>query len=399
MLSYREKIWEKKKVVLNLIKLNPDITRSRVKELSGLSMEMTLQYIDELIDDGYVFNSGSSRATVGRRATFLRLSPDGGRFFGIGINADTVCASVVDFTGGLLYNTFFPIECGADAERVLGIVRSAADVLFEKFGNGVPVRALGLGVPGFVDRGAGVGVKYARIPGWENIRFAETFGARYGVPVYVEHTIRTAAMEYRMRPENAELDDFVYLNAGYGIVMVIFVGGRPVDGFSNGAGEVGHMHYADNGILCHCGRYGCCETEGGRPAVLRKAAERMAAGRLPELKKLMTPGLPPSPALICEAAERGDTDAARLIRETAEVIGTVAAQSVAVINPRRLVLRGDFAGCASFVGEVKSVVGRLCFPESTRLLEFDTVTGDADRIGVYAAMTGYYRQFIPGGEG
>ena len=47
---------------------------------------------------------------------------------------------------------------------------------------------------------------------------------------------------------------------------------RGTQGF---AGQVGHTHFADNGIECSCGKSGCWVTEVGSEAVMRKL---LAAG-------------------------------------------------------------------------------------------------------------------------
>ena len=48
------------------------------------------------------------------------------------------------------------------------------------------------------------------------------------------------------------------------------------------AGQVGHTHFADNGIQCGCGQQGCWVTEIGAAAIKRKltAAGVVIGGRL-----------------------------------------------------------------------------------------------------------------------
>ena len=69
MVEKRKK--ERINLVLNTIKTHPDASKTEIKKISGLSMEVVLQYIDYLTEAGLIRCSGAKaeeEAKVGRRA-------------------------------------------------------------------------------------------------------------------------------------------------------------------------------------------------------------------------------------------------------------------------------------------------------------------------------------------
>ena len=85
--------------VLNVIRENPDSSKSEIKKLSGLSMEVVLNYIDYLTQNGLIYQSGKIGDGVGRKSEIYRINPDGGRFIGIKFTAHKVSGLLMNFAG------------------------------------------------------------------------------------------------------------------------------------------------------------------------------------------------------------------------------------------------------------------------------------------------------------
>ena len=102
---------QKKKLCVNalknglrrVIRENPDSSKSEIKKLSGLSMEVVLNYIDYLTQNGLIYQSGKRGDGVGRKSEIYRINPDGGRFIGIKFTAHKVSGILMNFAGTTLY--------------------------------------------------------------------------------------------------------------------------------------------------------------------------------------------------------------------------------------------------------------------------------------------------------
>jgi len=50
-------------------------------------------------------------------------------------------------------------------------------------------------------------------------------------------------------------------------------------GKSGFSGEIGHVPFFDNEIICHCGKKGCLETEASGRALIRLFKEKIKEGQ------------------------------------------------------------------------------------------------------------------------
>ncbi|MCK4442679.1 MAG: ROK family protein [Sulfurovaceae bacterium] len=66
-------------------------------------------------------------------------------------------------------------------------------------------------------------------------------------------------------------DDIVSLFIGTGIGAGVVSGGRLINGFSNGAGEIGHIPFKQAPFLCGCGKDNCVELFSSGSAILKWA--------------------------------------------------------------------------------------------------------------------------------
>ena len=75
------------------------------------------------------------------------------------------------------------------------------------------------------------------------------------------------ALAEHLRGVGRGVDDLVYVAGEVGVGAGLIAGGRPVNGASGFAGEIGHLPFGDGTRPCHCGAKGCWETEIGAAAM------------------------------------------------------------------------------------------------------------------------------------
>lgn len=207
-------------------------------------------------------------------------------------------------------------------EQVAGLVRGYTDQAGD-----VPLRSIGLVVPGLVDEDAGVGILSANL-GWRDYPFSRMVQEATGLPVAFGHDVGLAGEAEMRLGAGRGLRDAVVVIIGTGVAGALFCDGRRVHG-GGFAGEIGHAP-TPGGLQCACGAVGCLETVASAGAIARRYTEH--TGR-------RVPGA----AEVLAAAGRGDVVARRIWTEAIEALAVVLSQLAAVLGSEAIILGGGLS--------------------------------------------------------
>ena len=114
------------------------------------------------------------------------------------------------------------------------------------------VSAIGLGVPGVVDRQNGVVYNLVNIPHWDVVPLREILEARFGVRVVIDNDANCFALGERVFGVGRQYENFVGLTLGTGLGGGIIQQGRLLADSNCGSGEFGMMPYRDNILEYYC---------------------------------------------------------------------------------------------------------------------------------------------------
>jgi predicted NBD/HSP70 family sugar kinase len=143
--------------------------------------------------------------------------------------------------------------------------------------------------------------------------------------------------------------DVLFLNLDYGIGLGILIDGKVYYGKSGFSGEMGHIPFFDNEIICHCGKKGCLETEASGQALLRLFKEKIEQG--------LTSSIIDSPAKInkirladiIEGAQNEDMLSIDLLAEIGEKIGRGIALLINIFNAEMVILGGTLVSSGDYI--------------------------------------------------
>ncbi|WP_395718890.1 ROK family protein [Prosthecobacter sp.] len=214
------------------------------KEL-GISPSTIGLYVDRLIAEGFLNESGLNQGPMGRPRRLLTTCAEAGWFAGIEFNAERIQAVGVDFSGRASAAESRPLPAEVKAELVIEEILECVQSLSRSMRG--PLLSLGLGIPGLVDAQAGVGLLYAFIPDWKDIPVSEKIGSKLKVPVILQNNLRAIALAERWFGLGHDLSHYVILGprSGFGIAMV--QGGLLVEGAHRAAGEIGRWPWPLDG--------------------------------------------------------------------------------------------------------------------------------------------------------
>ena len=368
--AYRRGKWKRR--ILQIIRTEASPSRMVVKKQSGLSMDTTLSLVEELLTEGLIEEVGMEESIhAGRKATLLRVNPEGAYFIGVRFSASGLSAVCTD----LLLETVAHVEWDFDSTpgkaEVLQGIDAAIDQLKEQLGNKVSrLRGIGIGAPGVINPETGVVERYVHIPDWQPFPLGEELGRRYGVPVWVEHGVKCTARELAERDGSRNL---MLLQISRGLNLCMVSDGVVLGGSSYLSGEIGHVYVRGWDAPCTCGRRGCLETLVSNDALRREVLENLEA--YPEIQAL---DKPLQIRDLCEAANEGSPSCRELLSRAGSALGEVLSGAVALLNPGELVLSGRLCRAEAFCQAVSRELNDHCLMESLRGLKVEF--RDSDRL-------------------
>lgn len=239
---------------------------------------------------------------------------------GVDIGGTKTAILVCGPDGSVLARTLAPTAVGAPdraADAIAGLVSGALE---QANVAAADVAAMGIGVPGRVDRDRGQ-VTLAVNLDWHELPLGPRLEARLGIPTIVDNDVRAAALGLHRRRLFGPVESLALLAIGTGISAGLVLDGVLHRGSLGLAGEIGHAIIDTDGPPCACGNRGCFEAVAAGPAIVSRTLRGWAArrnGHSPD-----TTGVPSSGTgadAVYAAAAAGDEVAREVVESTGRAI-------------------------------------------------------------------------------
>lgn len=261
-------------------------------------------------------------------------------FIGLDLGGTTLKAALVSTTGEILYETRYDTE-QERGDRLFAQMIEAALALRDHPQAGGRVAAVGVGVPGLVNRQTNRIEVLTNLPELSNIDVIGELSAAVGLPVAMDNDANAAAYaELQVGAARGRRDVF-FVTMGTGIGSGLIINGQIYRGAAGFAGEFGHMTIDPEGIECGCGNVGCLETIASGPNIVRRTRERLYRDRTSSLSRLAIPRDREFTAEdIARAAREGDEMAQVMMERTGMFLGIALAAVINLLNIEMVVMGG-----------------------------------------------------------
>ncbi|ALE05705.1 transcriptional regulator [Arthrobacter sp. ERGS1:01] len=313
--------------ILTLVHHHGSLSRAQLTRLTGLNRSTVSVLIAALTAQGLVYEAApEGEAQVGRPSPQVHPNP---AIAALAVNPeiDAVTIGLVGLGGRVLTKVRYPTERIPTAAEAVNIAAAVIAGMRGELDAKYRVVGVGVAVPGLVTAVDGV-VRHAPHLDWRNEPVAAMLAAATGYRVRAANDASLAAEAEMMFGAGAGIANLVYLNGGAsGIGGGIIADGRLLKGVSGYAGEIGHTLVRSDGTSCHCGAFGCLETEVRRAPLLEALA--LDAGEPAELVRAL--GGSADPAVTAEVH-----------RQVAH-LATALRNAVNIFNPEAVVLDGFLA--------------------------------------------------------
>ncbi|MCI0487878.1 MAG: ROK family protein [Blastocatellia bacterium] len=261
-------------------------------------------------------------------------------FIGVDLGGTRSKAALVGAAGELIHEAIIEAEePGSELMRANMIETLRALIADERAAN--RVSAIGIGVPGLVNRKTNRIELLPNQPELSQVDFATEVEKETGLPVILDNDANAAAYgELQAGAARGHKDVFfVYLGPGIGAGLII--NGQIYRGAEGFAGEFGHMTIDPEGIECACGNIGCLETIASGPNIVRRTRERLYRDRTSSLSRLALPRDREFTAEdIARAAREGDEMAQVMMERTGMFLGIALAAVINLLNVEMVVMGG-----------------------------------------------------------
>ena len=240
--------------------------------------------------------------------------------------------------------------------------------------------ASGVAVAGLVDKSTGRLTASPHLPSLRNVDARPRFENSLGMTVHVMNDATAAAFAEVQYGAARGLSHVLLITAGTGVGGGLVLNGKPYEGASGFAGEIGHAPVEPFGDACACGKHGCLETECGAYYLVGRARAAIGSGVHSSLERVD----PLDAAAIFEAARTGDSFSLKLIDRAGSALGLACAMALQILDLERIVIAGGLARSADLLlPRIRSAARARSFGEI-----FDRASFVAAELGHQAGAIG-----------
>ena len=315
--------------LLSRVHVGGPTSRATLTRETGLNRSTIGDLVGELEELGLVTESNPIVGGRSGRPSHMVVPRSENATAAVDLGVDRIAVALVGLGGEVLERRERRHHRGEHDVRhvVESLVQMVTDVLAVR----PDVRCLGLGasVPGAVRARDGL-VRFAPNLGWVDEPFTDMLRERLDLPVMTGNDANLGALAEHVRGAASGFSEVAYISGSVGIGGGFLVNGRPLEGASGYAGEIGHLLVDSNGPACRCGSIGCWEMKVGENQILTQS------GRLPG-------GGPEAVAEVIAAAAAGEERAGAVLAGVAEWLGVGLRGLINIFNPEVVVLGGSLA--------------------------------------------------------
>lgn len=255
----------KASIFRTLIRRGP-MSRVELSKQLPLSKMSVTNYINELIADGLVHETGTMTSESGRKPVLLDVSGSCPLFVSVQITRFYISVGIINCKGRFQNINMSPIEQADTNSSVFSKIVMLLDQVLtpEVLERTWAIGASSMG-PVSCDDGAIFTTERPDVQSCIQIR--EPLEQRYGIPVYVNNDVNTLVFAEKYFGSAGDYETFAVVGSSVGLGCGLMVRGQLYCGENGLGAALGHVTVEVDGRPCYCGNRGCLEQYASIPAV------------------------------------------------------------------------------------------------------------------------------------
>jgi predicted NBD/HSP70 family sugar kinase len=359
--------------------------------LTKKSVPLTSRVLNELIEEGYVVETGLASSTGGRRAQMYSLRNDLMYVISIAMDQLITRMAVLD-----MHNNYvgkpeqFELKLPNNPHALHELKDAIAGFIGRLEIPKEKIAGVGIGMPGFVDVRKGINHSFLKASEGSIVHYIES---HIGLPVLIDNDSSLVALAELRLGAARNRQNVMVINISWGIGLGLILKGELFRGYNGFAGEFSHIPVFMNNKMCSCGKSGCLETEASLLTIADKAVTELQQGKISQLKDLPREHVEETIQAIVEAAVKGDKLAVGLFSEAGYNIGRGIAILIHLLNPELVVLSGRGAAAGRlWLPPIQQAINEHCIPKIAENTEvtISTLCFQAGLTGAAALVMEHY---------
>lgn len=355
----------KKRIIQYLIMSGNSSIADLSKEME-LSVPTVTKLVMELLEAGYLLDSGKQDTSGGRKPNIYGLNPESGYFAGVDVQKKRILLALVDFNGKIIDQEAVPYRLENTAEALDELCETINSYIEKLPVKKDKILQVGVNITGRVNSVSGYSYTYFY---FSEHPLAQILEERINLPVNLENDSRAMCYgEYMSGAVKGE-KNVLFININWGLGAGIIMDGKLYYGKSGFSGEIGHISLFDNEIICQCGKKGCLETEASGYAIQRLLLEKYRQGSTTILAERLEETSDITLAEFVDAVLKEDVLAIEIVERVGTYLGRSLAGLINLFNPEVVIIGGPLSRTQDYIRlPIKSAIRKY----SLNLVNQDT---------------------------
>jgi len=350
--------------IYKVIEKNAPISRVKIAKVSNLAPASVTKITRYLLEKGIITETERQASTGGRCAISIRPNSEKIYVIAIKIGRRLLSLSRYNLEGQKSVDKRINIETKNGEQLVSLLHREIQTLINDEREQGNNISAISVTLSGLINPQEGR-VIYTASDKLNNTPLAEILEKAFKIPTFVGNHTRALALAEHYFGTTQGCQDSIVISVHHGVGSGIIIQGKQLLGTNFNIGEIGHIQVNPSGEKCHCGNFGCLETEVSDTVIVKKVQNAINQGAHSPLE-----GKTLNIENIYQAAAYGDPLCEKIVAEAASYLGKTIAILINMLNPEKVVIAGRIINAQNTLfNAIKQCITHQSLPEFQNRVE------------------------------
>ncbi|WP_435356824.1 ROK family protein [Emticicia sp. SJ17W-69] len=377
---------KQKKGILSELYFNNMNTIAELAHSLHISIPSITALIEELVEERWIVETGFAISKQGRRPAVYEVNPAEKFILVLDINTHDTKVAVLNLKNEVIFTQTFDLQLKNNPSFLDTLFSLVDKIMEQKMAKGKAIIALGISIPGLVNKNTGINFTYNSLNSKEK-SLGKLIEEHFNLPVSVVNDSKATAFgEYRFGLAKGK-SHILSINVDWGVGLGVVINGEIFDGASGFAGELGHIQVNPDGALCYCGKVGCLDTITSASSLLKNIKEGLRNGQISKLGEYKEHLEDINLEMVIDAAQQGDAFSIDIIHNIGLELGKGLSIAVHLFNPQIIIIDGVLSKAQKLiVNPIEHAINKYCLTDFKEDLSIEiSQLGDNAKIyGVHA---------------
>lgn len=249
------------RLILSAVRRMGGASKADLARVTALSPQAVVRIVDELAEEGMLFQAGKRTGGMGQPAIIYRINGEHGYTVGVEVGRGGITLVLLDFDGER--KAFHrPSDRFPSIARVIAETNDFIETHLAAYSplNATSFLGVGIAMPWFLGEWRDeMGISADQASEWRDTGVADRLRDGVAWPTYFENDGNAATLAQLLCGAGQDMQDFLYVNLGTFVGGGLVLGGQVVQGRHGNAGALASMPVVANGgedyLLHHASLY------------------------------------------------------------------------------------------------------------------------------------------------